>query len=265
MRMKLWLTYAWVDNENKQVDFVEQELQRAGLEVGLDRTRLVPGKRLWPQIANQISLPSNSDAWGIVVSRASLASEPCQEELAYALDRALRARDEAYPIIGIFLEPVHYSLVPPALRTRLYTDISAPDWIERVKAGVEQRPPAAGTTASLQPYIISRHDLPDGKIVIDVRPRAGRWRPVIAAVPVAEESILNMVRIGEPGRPTVNAAARMITGPTEDGALFRMANIDAAATPHDSAHIVLSQLPSLLIFGSEQEYYELTRAQLQSL
>jgi hypothetical protein len=47
--IKLWLTYAWKDNENDQVDYIVQALQAEGLEVRFDRARLVPGQRLWPQ------------------------------------------------------------------------------------------------------------------------------------------------------------------------------------------------------------------------
>jgi hypothetical protein len=38
---KLWLTYAWKDNEVEQVDFVAQELRKAGLDVRVDRVALV--------------------------------------------------------------------------------------------------------------------------------------------------------------------------------------------------------------------------------
>jgi hypothetical protein len=58
---KLWLTYAWKDNEVEQVDFVAQELRKAGLDVRVDRVALVAGRRLWPQIAEHIEKPEKSD------------------------------------------------------------------------------------------------------------------------------------------------------------------------------------------------------------
>jgi hypothetical protein len=36
-RTKLWLTYAWKDNEDEQVDYVIQALEEQGLEIGCDR------------------------------------------------------------------------------------------------------------------------------------------------------------------------------------------------------------------------------------
>jgi hypothetical protein len=58
---KLWLTYAWKDNEVEQVDFVAQELRKAGLDVRVDRVALVAGRRLWPQIAEHIEKQEKSD------------------------------------------------------------------------------------------------------------------------------------------------------------------------------------------------------------
>src|SRR5688572_20702875 len=96
----LWITYAWKDNENRDVDFIAQELEGAGVRVKLDRWNVQAGKRLWPQIEQFIQDPAESDAWAIYATPNSLGSQPCQEEFAYALDRALRARDVEFPVIG---------------------------------------------------------------------------------------------------------------------------------------------------------------------
>ena len=101
---KLWLTYAWKDNEDAQVDHVYHELIDAGLDVRLDRTQLTVGQRLWPQIDAGITDPEKCDGWAIYATKKSLESEPCLEEIAYALDRALRKRETDFPIIGIFPE-----------------------------------------------------------------------------------------------------------------------------------------------------------------
>ena len=44
---KVWLTYAWADNENDDVDFIAQELRDFGSKVNLDRWNLNTGERLW--------------------------------------------------------------------------------------------------------------------------------------------------------------------------------------------------------------------------
>ena len=57
-----WITYAWKDNEQGDVDFVVQELVRAGLTMKLDRWNLQAGKRLWDQIDKFITDPGE---WGM--------------------------------------------------------------------------------------------------------------------------------------------------------------------------------------------------------
>ena len=36
----VWLTYAWLDNAEQDVDYIAQELRRLGLNVQLDRWNL---------------------------------------------------------------------------------------------------------------------------------------------------------------------------------------------------------------------------------
>jgi len=59
---KLWLTYAWIDNEDKNIDFIIKELDSLGIEVKFDRRNIVPGKRLWQQIGNKIIDSDKCDA-----------------------------------------------------------------------------------------------------------------------------------------------------------------------------------------------------------
>jgi hypothetical protein len=77
----IWLTYAWKDNEDGQIDYVIGSLRLQKLDVEYDRIRLVPGQRLWPQIDAAIS-DSKLSAWAIYATKESLNSEPCLEELA---------------------------------------------------------------------------------------------------------------------------------------------------------------------------------------
>jgi hypothetical protein len=82
-----WITYAWKDNEQGDVDFIVQELVRAGLVMKLDRWNLQAGRRLWEQIDRFITDPNECDAWIFYATQNSLASEACREELAYRRGR----------------------------------------------------------------------------------------------------------------------------------------------------------------------------------
>jgi len=107
----LWLTYAWKDNEFEDVDFIASRIRDQGIDVRIDKTRLLAGRRLWDQIDENIR-SSDVDGRAIYTTENSLKSEPCQEELAYALDRALRTRGATFPLIGIFPTPLDHEISP---------------------------------------------------------------------------------------------------------------------------------------------------------
>jgi hypothetical protein len=192
---KLWLTYAWIDNENDDVDFIIQRLRDEGLDVHYDRRQIIPGQRIWPQIDKAIGDPEITDAWGIYVTEHSLRSEPCQEELAYALDRALRTRGSEFPIIGIFPRPIDRTLVPSSIATRLYVNTQAVDWAARVVDGVRRQ--RRESSRPVDPFVCKIHN---GGI-IEVRPRAGRWAPFFAAVPKAGKSRMSGLLAGPADLP----------------------------------------------------------------
>ena len=133
----LWLTYAWKDNEDLNIDHVIGALKSDEMDVNYDRIQLVAGRRLWDQIDSAITDPTSCQGWAIYATRNSLESEPCQEELAYALDKTLRQRGD-FPLIGIFPEPLDRALIPSALATRLYVNLRDPEWANRIRDSVNQ-------------------------------------------------------------------------------------------------------------------------------
>ena len=181
----LWVTYAWADNRDNDVDFVVQELSAAGLTVKLDRWNIVAGKRLWEQLDNFIGNPKECDAWILYATGNSLGSGPCKEEFAYALDRALASRGQSFPVIALFPASVDSSLIPAGIRTRLHVSRRDVDWKERVVAATEGRQHVP-TRATVEPFHLNVHRLAFGGFAIEVRPRAGSWVPAVLAVPLQE-------------------------------------------------------------------------------
>jgi hypothetical protein len=247
----IWITYAWADNKDGDVDFIAQELERAGLKVKLDRWNLTAGKRLWEQIETFIQSTDQSDAWLMVATHNSLSSEPCKEEFAYALNRALGARGHAFPVIGLFPGPADDSLIPAAIKTRLYVSITDPDWKERIVAAAEGRTHAA-TRVAVDPFYLKVHaGLPgDRPFAIEVRPRAGVWAPFIAGILNGEKEAVDPFRIRGPRDHPTNTG--MMTnageGTTPDGRHWLMVANDEC-TPTQSYYVWCRKLPSLLIFG----------------
>jgi len=50
----LWITYSWVDNDEGDFDYLIQELKKADIPAIYDKIALVPGRKLWSQIAIKI-------------------------------------------------------------------------------------------------------------------------------------------------------------------------------------------------------------------
>ena len=259
---KLWLTYAWKDNENEQVDYVVQALRDEGLIVGFDRARLVPGQRLWPQLDNAITDPNQTDAWAIYATRHSLSSEPCREELAIALDRALQTRDAAFPIIGIFPEDLDRSLIPSAIATRLYVRLQDPDWAARVAAGANLEAPGR-KAKTVAPYLLHATE-ESGTLILELRPRAGRWHPFVILVPSSQRDRLLNVGYGPSGHPP---AVSLVLGTTDVEAegTYRGLQIENPVDPLNSAFVYFSSSPSEVAFGQRgQELYRVAPPSLQS-
>lgn len=211
---KLWLTYAWKDNQDQDVDHVVEELRRVGLDVAFDRAHIIPGQRLWPQIDKGISDPQ-TDGWAILATENSLSSEPCLEELAYALDRALRTRGAEFPLIGIFSAPIDRALIPSAIATRLYVNLRQSNWARLVADGVEKRRPSAAT-GIIDPFISRVHSV-NGQEVLEVRPRSGRWYPGVIGVPKAGVLKVKMVLPGPSGHPLLTGMVSTGEGVSNDG------------------------------------------------
>ena len=167
----LWITYAWSDNDSGDFDYLVTKLADVGVEAQYDKVALIPGLRLWEQIEGQI-LSEQTAAWAILLTPSSLASEPCREELAIALDRALRS-GATFPLIGL-LHDIGIDDVPAVLRTRLCVDLRDPNWAELVKAGVAQRAPAQGPSATGGEKIVALHTPFQGNAsvaAVEFRPR----------------------------------------------------------------------------------------------
>jgi hypothetical protein len=247
----IWLTYAWEDNKSGDVDFLAQEIESSEVKVKLDRWNLQAGKRLWEQIANFIQEPSECDAWVLYATQNSLGSEPCKEEFAYALDRALQTRGNVFPVIGLFPSSVDSDLIPAGIRTRLYVSLTDIDWKERIRAAAEGRIPAIAKH-HVDPYFIHVYSPgADGvPYTIEVRPRAGTWSPFFAAIPLTEKDSVNPFIVhGPKDRPVISGNLFMYgSGESNDKKAYGM-YAQNEATPTQSYYISCQKLPSKLFFG----------------
>ena len=240
----LWLTYAWKDNEDEGVDFVIQKLTTAGLDVQYDRRQLIPGQRLWPQIEACITNP-DLDAWAIYVTENSLRSEPCREELQYALVEAISVRSPGFPIIGIVPGPIDAALIPMAIRTRPYVNLREDDWIGRVVSGVRRE---------LPPEPISQPDefgcefrQVNATHVLEVWPRLGVWGT--PRVVIAMDDRDNFILAGIGSRRQVLGSGMYSSGHSGVRGETWFTHVSGAASADSSLHILFRSVPKYVEFG----------------
>jgi hypothetical protein len=245
----IWLTYAWDDNRQGDVDYIIQELTNYGVAVNFDRRNIRAGLRLWDQIEDFIQNGEHCDAWVLYATQNSLVSEACREEFTYALDRALHSRGDTFPLIGLFPESVDVALIPAAIRTRLYVNLTEPNWKERIKAAAEGRTPDIGQQP-MHPYYLYIHPNGNERCIIEVRPRAGTWSPFVAGVPIAESDFIEEISCGPSGQIPMGdmmfGEFRDISGDGE----WALLGYQNQATPIQSYYIFCRRKPSRLLFGS---------------
>jgi hypothetical protein len=207
----LWITYAWTDNEEGDFDYLVQELNSHNLNCSYDRVALIPGKRLWEQIAEKI-LNSKTDAWAYLITKNSLDSEPCKEELAYALDRALSSKETGFPIIGL-VHNVPFNQIPVALKARLCVSLKDPNWRQQVIAGVNSRAPEIEPETQ-EKFKINIHSFPNGDTAIELKTRFEELRNWRMAVP--SSVIIKEGGTGISGSYNINSVANSYVEGTVD-------------------------------------------------
>jgi TIR domain len=252
----LWITYAWSDNAEGDFDFLVQELSRAGISAIYDKIALVPGRKLWAQIGNRISSDPLS-GWAYLVTPNSLASAACQEELAYALQRALEAKGEEFPLIGL-LHGVSIRDVPLALRVRLCVNLANPDCIEEIRAAISGTAPRRAMPEQ-DPLVLKIHrgylGQPE-RLALEIRPRFGElryWRwafPSSGPQPIAwGTGPANGSGIGSTKREVIEGEFSNIGGTS-----MKYVGAGDPITPSASAYAVFDRvLPQRCFFGLAKE------------
>ena len=253
----LWITYAWADNTEGDFDYLVSELNHAGVTAQFDRIALIPGQRLWEQIADRIA-SDDLRGWSYLLTPQSIASQPCLEELAYAIDRTLSRKGIRFPLIGL-LHGVPMSEVPAALRVRLCVDLKSPNWIEAVRGALEQRPPVSEPT-DLAPFKSKIHNSYLGNSslkAVEFVPRFGELRYWRIAYPASGPKAV-IRGVGPAGGGGVGGAHRDFVEGTVDinGIHMLFFGSGDAISPSTAAYIGFeSAFPSDVAFGWCNEPY----------
>ncbi|TDU81783.1 TIR domain-containing protein [Prosthecobacter fusiformis] len=252
----LWLTYSWKDDED-QVSFIQQELERKGLKVKRDKWTLVAGQRLWEQIEHHISNKEESDGWAIYLTANSLMSQPCKEELSYALDQALNRRGQIYPLIGISDGNVDSQVIPKSIATRLYVSLKDAVWAERVISGMEGIS-VGDNSREIAPYFMKYYAVDPTKFgrryAIEVRPRCGNWVPYFVGVRAGMRERLNpYCAHGLANQPPDTSFDISPYEQLDDSRQWWVMGSQNEISWGHAAWLFVNELPGELIFGSKTD------------
>jgi len=267
--MSLWITYAWKDNDEGNFDYLVQELQDFGIDTKYDKVALIPGQRLWSQIADKIN-DSETSCWAYLITPNSLASQPCLEELAYALDRALNSKNANFPLIGLVADGVSFDDIPASLKVRLCVSLADPNWKEKVKAGLELRPPQQIDNPQTK-FIYSISQKFNGTNVvttIEIRPRFGElhyWR-----IAVPKSSNIIHFGVGPASTGQTSGLLEMVVDGFEgkvNGHECKLVGAGTKLTPGTSAYIQIdNEVPDFVAFGLATEAFGMpTQMEIQKL
>lgn len=246
-KKSVWISYAWKDNNDQDVDYIAQVLREKGLEVRFDRVRLQSGQRLWEQIDQNIN-DQSLDGWVLLVTENSLRSEPCQEELAYALDRTLRTRGQNWPMIGLFPQPIDRSLIPSAIATRLYVELSNNDWADQIIAGISHSQPLP-SSEQLLPFGM-QVERTGTRVRLEVWPRTGTWTNFGVAVKTEDLPLLKGVTPG--GRGSLPRVA-MVMGSSSNQGDVTVRKVQGPFTSSHGIHVVFDDTLQALSIAFEKD------------
>jgi hypothetical protein len=247
----LWITYAWADNEERDFDYLVGALTKAGVDSLYDRIALVVGRRLWAQIGANIT-SGTLLGWAYLITPRSLASQPCREELEYALSMALQAKGGDFPLIGLLSEGAIKD-VPPALKVRLCVDLRSPDWAEQVRAGLQNKPMTRRVEETAN-YKIRVHDKylgNPGLRAVEFLPRFGELRHWRIAYPKYGTQP-TLIGTGPAGGGGAGAVLQMVAkgNVTIGGVDMEFIGSGDALTPGTSVYAVFEQkFPPQVAFG----------------
>jgi hypothetical protein len=147
--------------------------------------------------------------------------------------------------------------------------LTDPDWIERIKAGVENRLPVA-SNPPVEEYAIKVYFSEEEQLrIIEFRPRAGTWQPAVCGVPLGQKDELNVsLKHGPRGRILSSSVSHSRRGESKNGIWWLCYESSRELSPTYSGYLIIRSTvkPHGLIFGeSEGKHYILTKDELDRL
>jgi hypothetical protein len=138
-RVRLWVSYPWLDRQERDFTYLMSELQAEDMEVIYDPVELLPDLHLRERIVQRL-LSIGFDGWMYILTHQCLTRRRCADELTEAIDQALLSMGRGFPIMGLLYGIADYQL-PSKLRMRPCISLGASDWTHQISSVLRNGPP----------------------------------------------------------------------------------------------------------------------------
>jgi hypothetical protein len=251
--LRLWISYPWVNNEERDFNYLVPQLKESGIEATYDSIKLQPDARLGQRIVQRL-LSIGFDGWLYILTHQCFTRRNYTDVLTQAIDQTLFRMGPKFPMAGLMhgIAPQH---VPAVLRVLPCISLGDSDWRNRL-SGVLNGYGAQGKNMRETRFIWKIHPSFDGDpamTAIEVRSRGESIQYWRFAIPKASKVVKwGQGRAGgtEISRITFAEAKGNGRYENQDVSWFGAAN---AISNTESAFAVFNgPIPDFICFGPSQ-------------
>jgi hypothetical protein len=129
-RLRLWISYPWINREERDFTYLVQQLKDAGVDAVYDSLQLLPDTHLWERAVQRL-LGIGFDGWLYLLTHQCYTRKTCTDELTAAIDKTIHRMGPDFPMVGL-LSGISTQHVPPIFRVRPCVSLSDPDWRQQI-------------------------------------------------------------------------------------------------------------------------------------
>lgn len=253
---RLWVSYPWVRNEERDFTYIIPQLKTANIEAVYESFKLEQNSQLGEKIIQRL-LSVGFEGWMYILTHQCFTRRTYTDELTGAIDRTLFRMGADFPVAGLMYD-VATPQVPLSLRVRPCISLGDPDWKRQLSLvlGGDGAQSKREHGKNEPRFVWKIHPCYDGDAsmtAIEVRTRGDRvqyWR-------FAAPKNAKIIRWGQ-GRSGGGEISRIVFAEARGTA--RVENRDVtwfgaanALSDTESAYAVFSEpLPDFVCFGPSQ-------------
>jgi len=147
-RLRLWISYPWINKEERDFTFLVSQLEEAHVDSVYDSLEILPDKHLWERTGQRLA-SIGFDGWLYILTHQCFTRKVFTDELNTAINRALERMGSDFPVVGL-LYGISTQHVPPVLRVRPCVSLGDADWKQQVSYMLRQRT-SHGEKAQVRP------------------------------------------------------------------------------------------------------------------